>query len=210
MWERLDGDLDWLEALGAPVTERETHNPLTIGRRFDPAGLTGALGRAAGGARLGEPLRELPGDAPVVLATGGFAADARLVREHITAEPLLLRAAPWSTGDGLRLGLGAGGALSAGMGEFYGRAMPAPPARVQEQDFVALAQLYARHATVTNAQGERYAARTWSETDVVQWAARQPGAPRLVSRRGRGAWASRSASAPWPTWSPPPSARALP
>jgi len=174
LFERLDEDLDWLEARGAPVTERETGNPLTVGRRFDPRGVVKAL---AGDVRLSEPLRELP-DAPVVLATGGFAADRALVAEHITphAADLLLRASPWSTGDGLRLGLAAGAQLSAGMDEFYGRNMPVPPARVAESDFVALAQLYARHATVTNARGERFDPATWSEIDVVQWTARQPGA----------------------------------
>jgi len=62
------------------------------------------------------------------------------------------------------------------MDEFYGRAMPAPPARIEQRDFVGLAQLYARHATVTNVRGERHVATTWSEIDVVQWIARQPGA----------------------------------
>jgi succinate dehydrogenase/fumarate reductase flavoprotein subunit len=172
LFERLDEDLDWLEAQGAPVTERETGNPLTVGRRLDPRGIVEAL---AGEVRLSEPLNELP-DAPVVLATGGFAADRALVAEHITphAADLFLRASPWSTGDGLRLGLGAGAQLSAGMDEFYGRNMPFPPARVAESDFVALAQLYARHATVTNARGERFETATWSEIDVVQWTARQP------------------------------------
>jgi hypothetical protein len=54
--------------------------------------------------------------------------------------------------------------------------MPAPPARVDESGFVPLSQLYARFATVTNASGEQHAARTWSEIDVAQWTARQPGA----------------------------------
>src|SRR3954468_19335749 len=44
--ERLDDPLDWLESLGAPVVVRETGNPLTAGRRFDPRGLTNALVRA--------------------------------------------------------------------------------------------------------------------------------------------------------------------
>ena len=39
-----------------------------------------------------------------------------------------------------------------------------------------LAQLYATHATVRNAHGDVYEPRTWSEIDVVQWTARQPGA----------------------------------
>jgi len=178
VFDRLDEGLAWLEALGAPVTERGTGNERTTGVRFDTAGLTAALVRAAGGVRCGAPLRELPADAPVVLATGGFAASRALVREHVTpeADALLLRSTPWSEGDGLRLALAAGASTSAGMDEFYGRAMPAPPARIEQRDFVGLAQLYARHATVTNVRGERHVATTWSEIDVVQWIARQPGA----------------------------------
>jgi fumarate reductase flavoprotein subunit len=179
IFHRLDADLDWLASLGAPPLERETGNPATTGARFDTAALTRTLVGAAGGkVRLREPLRELPGSGPVVLATGGFQANRELVRRHITPEAgsLLLRATPWSTGDGLELGLEAGAATSAGLGEFYGRNMPAPPARIDERDFVRLAQLYACHATVRNPEGEVFETRTWSEIDVVQWTARQPGA----------------------------------
>ena len=178
VFDRLDADLAWAESLGARVIERTTGNPLTTGVRFDTSSLTAALVRAAGGVRLRKPLRALPERVPVVLATGGFAGDPGLVREHITpeADSLMLRAAPWSTGDGLRLGLAAGGAIGPGLDQFYGRNMPAPPARVGPDDFVALSQLYARHATVVNARGETHVARTWSEIDVVQWTARQPGA----------------------------------
>ena len=176
VWERLDAGLAWLEELGAPVVARETGNPLTTGRRFDPAGLTRALAARAGEIRLEEPLRELPPDVPVVLATGGFHADQGLVREHVTphAAELVLRGNPWSTGDGLRLGLERGGALTAGMDEFWGRNMPAPPARIGPDDFRSLGQSYARHATVTNVGGDVYRPRTWSEIDVAQWTARQP------------------------------------
>jgi fumarate reductase flavoprotein subunit len=179
LFDRLDGDLDWLESLEAPATERETGNPVTTGRRFEPYGLTQALLAAAGGdVRLGEPLVGLPVETPVVLATGGFQANRDLVHRYITpeADSLVLRAAPWSTGDGLRLGLAAGAATSAGLDEFYGRNMPAPPATIEEDGFVPLAQLFARYATVRNARGEVFETRTWSEIDVVQWTARQPGA----------------------------------
>ena len=86
MFDRLDGDLAWLEALGARPAARETGNPLTTGARFDTRALTAALARAAGGeVRLGEPLRELPGDAA---GRAGDAAASRptatLVREHVT------------------------------------------------------------------------------------------------------------------------------
>ena len=179
VFERLDRGLRWLESLGAPVVERGTGNPLTTGVRLDPAGIVAVLLEAAGPVRLGEPLREPPDDGtPLVLATGGFQSDRELLREHVTAEAgeLMLRAAPGSTGDGLRIGLASGAVLSEGMDEIYGRNMPAPPARVEEHDFARLAQLYARHAEVSNGRGERYEARTWSEVDVVQWTARQPGA----------------------------------
>jgi fumarate reductase flavoprotein subunit len=174
--ERLDDALDWLEGLGAPVEERDTGNPLTVGRRFHPRGLTELLVARAGPVRLCEPLRELPEGVPLVLATGGFQGDRSLVREHVTpeADHLVLRANPWSCGDGLRLGLAAGASTSEGMGEFYGRNMPAPPATVSPQDFVRLAQLYAHHARVENERGERFDTRTWSEIDAVQWTARQP------------------------------------
>jgi succinate dehydrogenase/fumarate reductase flavoprotein subunit len=176
--ERLDAALDWLEGLGAPVEERETGNPLTVGRRFNPRALTELLVARGGPVRICDPLLELPRGVPVVLASGGFQGDRSLVREHVTpeADRLMLRANRWSRGDGLRMGLGAGASLSNGMGEFYGRNMPAPPASVPEEDYVRLAQLYARHATVESATGERFETRTWSEIDVVQWTARQPGA----------------------------------
>jgi fumarate reductase flavoprotein subunit len=184
LFERLDADLRWLKTIGAPVTERGTGNPLTTGLRFDPPGLTEALVAAAGGLGThdgsgivaGSALREPPGGAPLILATGGFAADRGLLRRHVTTEAdhVLLRTAPGSTGDGLRLGLEAGAATSPGLDEVYARAMPAPPAHVAPEDFVRLAQLYSRHAEVVNERGECFEAATWSEIDAAQWMARQP------------------------------------
>jgi succinate dehydrogenase/fumarate reductase flavoprotein subunit len=176
--ERLDDDLAWLERKGARVLERTTGNPRTTGVRFDTHSLTEALAREAGELRLGEPLRELPTRGRVVLATGGFQANRDVVRERITpeADALFLRATPWSSGDGLALGQAAGALITAGMDEFYGRNMPAPPAHVTETQFVSQAQLYAHHAVVEDAAGEVYAPHTWSEIDVVQWTARRPGA----------------------------------
>ena len=87
--ERLDEALDWLERTAVAPVERETGNPRTAGRRFDPRSLTEALVRASGDVSLSHPLEELP-EEPVVLSTGGYAA--RFAREH----GLPLRAAPWS------------------------------------------------------------------------------------------------------------------
>ena len=47
VWERLDEAIEWLESLGAPVVAGETGNPRTVGKRFEPCGLTDVLVRAA-------------------------------------------------------------------------------------------------------------------------------------------------------------------
>jgi fumarate reductase flavoprotein subunit len=175
VWEGLDDDLDWLESLGAPVVVRETGNPLTTGIGLDSRKLTATLASRAGDLRLREPLTELPEGVPVILATGGFQGNPELVRRHITAEApnLVLRANPWSAGDGLRLALAHGAEPSAGLDEFYGRNLAAAP-QISSGGFVPLAQVYAKFARVENLRGERYEPRTWSEIDVVQWTARQP------------------------------------
>jgi succinate dehydrogenase/fumarate reductase flavoprotein subunit len=173
--EQLDEGLDWLESLGAVVTDPATGNPLTVGRRFDTDSICRALAHDLD-IRTCAPLTSAP-DAPCILATGGFQADAWLVREWITAEPLALRSNASSKGDGLRLGLEAGGVYSAGMDQFYGRAMPAVSS-LDPGEWVQAAQLYARHAVVIeNASGWPYPGEIdWSELRVVQWIARQPGA----------------------------------
>jgi succinate dehydrogenase/fumarate reductase flavoprotein subunit len=173
VWERLDDDLAWLESLGAPVVRRETGNPLTTGVRFDPRGLTETLAKRAWDLRLLEPLTELS-DTTTILATGGFQGSSGLVRSYITAEApnLVLRANPWSVGDGLRLALGRRAELTSGMDEFYGRNLAAAR-EISAEQFVPLAQVYARYARVENLNGEEFEPRTWSDIDVVQWTARQ-------------------------------------
>ena len=173
--EQLDQDLDWLVGLGAVVTDDSTGNPLTVGRRFDTGSLVESLS-AGLDIRLGSPLASIP-DGPCILATGGFQADSWLVREWISAEPLMLRSNDGSCGDGLRLGLSAGGVYSAGMDQFYGRAMPAVEL-LDPLEWVQAAQLFARHAVaIENASGWRFEGEIdWSELRVVQWIARQRGA----------------------------------
>ena len=172
VWDQLDDGIAWLESIGAPVVQHETGNPRTIGKRFDPRGLTDTLVRAAGGVRLGEPAAE-----PTILATGGFQGNGELVAAHIhPAGSLRLRANPWSSGDGMRYALERGAELSAGLEEFYGRNMP--DTDFSEEQFVGLAQLYGQAARVYNARGEEFfeGEVSWSENDLVQATARQPGA----------------------------------
>ncbi|MDP8940014.1 MAG: FAD-dependent oxidoreductase [Actinomycetota bacterium] len=199
--ERLPESLEWLERRGAPVRTRETGNPLTFGARLDPEltvaalaeGITTADGRILlerslhglmanegriSGAMVGGDGRTEVADA-VVLASGGFAGNPELVRRYIIrgAGRMRLRAHPWSTGDGFLAALEAGALPSAGLDEFYGRNLPAPPADFSPEEFVEASQLYGRYAVAINRNGERYAdeAADWSETALVRATARQPG-----------------------------------
>ena len=88
-----------------------------------------------------------------------------------------LRAHPWSTGDGFLAALEVGALESAGLDEFYGRNLPAPPANFSPEEFVEVSQLYGHYAVAINQNGERYAdeAADWSETALVRATARQPG-----------------------------------
>ncbi len=179
VYERLDDALEWLRLLGAPVLWEETGNPLTIGKRFDTRGLTETLVRKGGDLRLGDGdvhHHHASTDA-TILCTGGFQGSSDLVREHIApAADLPLRANSVSAGDGLRHGLEAGAALSAGMDEFYGRNMPDAP--FTEDEFVSLSQLYARWATIVDRDGHEisFDMDDWSETRLVQETAHRPGA----------------------------------
>jgi succinate dehydrogenase/fumarate reductase flavoprotein subunit len=152
--DELDGALDWLESLGVQPVAAETGNPRTVGRRYDPRALTDALVRVAGDVRLRTPFAEAQ-----VLATGGFAA--RLACE----QDLLLRASPWSEGDGLAYGLAHGASVSEGMDEYYGRAMPG---EVPEDEFVPASQFFARHALVLDEEGNDLGEAAWHESDIVQ------------------------------------------
>lgn len=170
--EQLDEAIDWLESLGAPVVEHETGNPRTVGKRFDPPGLTQTLVHVIGdgSVRLSER-GQTPLQKANILCTGGF--PVRLARER----GLLLRANPWSEGDGLDFALTRGGQTVGDLDEFYGRAMPAVE-QVAEADFVRLAQLYGRHAVVTaHDMSERFEGEPdWSETALVQTIADWPDA----------------------------------
>jgi fumarate reductase flavoprotein subunit len=200
--ERLGSGLTWLEGAGGVLLASETGNPLTFGARFDPARTVSALvdrlvatggemltetaletlledteGRVAG-VRVSSSGETQAADA-VILASGGFAGDPEMVGRHIIggADRMRVRAHPRSTGDGFRAALRKGALASAGLDEFYGRNLPAPPADFPPERFVEVSQLYGRYAVAVNASGERYAdeGADWSETALTQATAHQPG-----------------------------------
>jgi fumarate reductase flavoprotein subunit len=162
IWERLDDAIDWLVALGAEPVWQDTENHRTTGKRFDPRALTTLLARPLGDSiELGTPL-PLEAEPPVVLCCGGFGK--RLAEER----GLMLRASPWSDGAALDYALPRGATTTAGMDQFYGRVMPAPPARIPETEFVPLTQLYGREAQVLTDDGRDItpAHVAWHENDM--------------------------------------------
>ena len=175
VFELLDDAIEWLVGLGAEAVWEETGNPLTVGKRFDPRALTETLARHAGVLELES---QGIGAGPTVLCTGGFAASSELVTRYVApAASLRLRASPWSTGDGLTHAVERGGALSAGLDEFYGRNMPDAP--WDESELVTASQLYGRFARIFDADGTEFFQAddvSWSETNVVQATAKRPGA----------------------------------
>src|SRR5215207_6863296 len=189
--ERLESDLTWLEGAGGALLARETGNPLTFGARFDPERTVSALVdriEASGGEILADTAFEtLLDDAAgrvkgvrvsssgekhaadaAILASGGFAGDPEMVGRHIIGGPgrMRVRAHPRSTGDGFRAALQKGALASAGLDEFYGRNLPAPPAEFPPERFVEVSQLYGRYAD----EGA-----DWSETALTRATAHQPG-----------------------------------
>jgi hypothetical protein len=159
VWERLDDGLSWLVSLGAEPVWQDTENARTTGKRFDPRALTALLARDV---ELETPLPD-DVDGPVVLATGGW---GKALAEQLG---LLLRANAWSDGAGIAYATARGAGVTGGA-EFYGRALPAPPARIREEDFVPLSQLYGTWARVYTEEGREITPSSvaWHESDLAQ------------------------------------------
>ena len=200
VWERFDDAIAWLErTAGVGPVWQDTNNPSTTGRRYEPKALVNALVAKSTQPRLSVSatgdVDVHPHHPPLILATGGF--PVRLARDH----GLLARSNPWSEGDGLDAAVEAGAATSGDLSEFYGRVMPAPPARVEPDDYVRLAQLWGGRARVVDDEDREIGDRppAWHESDLAQAIARAGGTawlvldtdasddPRLVAARDAGA-----------------------
>jgi len=97
-----------------------------------------------------------------LLATGGFAGDPELRGEHIhpLARDLPLRANPYSTGDGLRLGLAAGAAFAGENAGFYGHLVPSHTGYGDPSLFVSQTFYHSEHGILLNLRGERFCDET--------------------------------------------------
>jgi succinate dehydrogenase/fumarate reductase flavoprotein subunit len=117
-----------------------------------------------------------------LLATGGFQADRGLRADHIhpQARGIELRSNPNSTGDGLRLGLAAGGVFGKPGAGFYGHLVPAGVPLADPALYTELALYYSEHGMLFNVNGERFADETVGDHLTNMALLGQPGARGLL------------------------------
>lgn len=181
----------WHGQMGFGVAHRiDIHTLLDIWReRIESAGGTILMETAArelltdGGAVTGAAVSGPDGDqrvdaAATVLATGGFQGDGERVRALIGAgaEELIVRSNPYSTGDGLRLGLAAGGSLSGSLDTFYGHLLPTPIDHLAPDGFLPLTQYHSHACVLVNRFGRRFVDESRGDEVSNQFTLRQPGA----------------------------------
>jgi fumarate reductase flavoprotein subunit len=160
--------------------------------------LVDSLGAAGGELMLETPMREVLTDergdvtgvraqdangdpftvraTSVVLATGGYVANERLVEENFfteNSEDVWLRASKWCTGDGVLAAEDVGAKRSKANNEFYGKSMIAPPADFTPHEYPDVTAYYGPFAVALNRRGERFADESLSihEKSVVREAA---------------------------------------
>lgn len=113
----------------------------------------------------------------VILATGGFQGNERLLQRYVTdhTERLWLRANPWSTGDGFTAASDVGAKATNGLGTFYGHSLPAAPAEVKPTELTEATQYYGPWTVALNSDGNRFVDESLStlEETLVQAIARR-------------------------------------
>lgn len=181
-----DEAMDWVRSLGVHVAEPVVVLGYGRGSQTDVASYLLACERLVrdrgellvrctaerllveGGVVVGAELRTRSGERRVVrarstlLATGGFGGDPDLRAEYIhpLAGDLPLRANVYSTGDGLRLGQAAGGAVGLPNAGFYGHLIPSRLSYKNPAEFVELTFYHSEHGVLLNLGGQRFCDET--------------------------------------------------
>ncbi|MDE3100693.1 MAG: FAD-binding protein [Chloroflexota bacterium] len=131
-----------------------------------------------------------------VLATGGFAASAEMRATYINrnAARMLVRSHPYNRGDGIRLGLEAGAAISPHTDGFYGHLISSPVNRWSPTEFARLSQYQSNFGILVNVFGERFTDESLGDIYNTQALVRQPGlrAACIVDQRIRRTYMSTS------------------
>lgn len=118
----------------------------------------------------------------VVLATGGYANDPELLKQHVggLTDRLLARANPHSVGDGLRMALIAGAAIGRHGGGFYGHLVGKPAVGWSEPHFLSLTQYHSDRCVLVNLLGRRFVDEARGDAINNQETLRQPDATAIL------------------------------
>ena len=127
-----------------------------------------------------------------LLATGGFGGDPdeRARRIHPLARDLPLRANPYSTGDGLRLGLAVGAAFVGDNAGFYGHLVPSRTGYGDPSEYVSQTFYHSEHGILLNLGGGRFCDETIGDHLNALAVLEQPEARALLicDERVHGEW----------------------
>lgn len=202
VFDMFDEAVAWLRSTGVAVADVSYHLHYGKGYDFDVVGyidhcrravehaggmvIRGASadrlivesGRVAGAVvidRDGETIVRAPW---TLLATGGFAGNPQLLEcfVHRRAVAALARSNPNSTGDGLRLGLAAGAALSPFMKGFYGHVIQSPVHVWGPREFRAYTQGGSIKGIMINRNGIRFCDESLGDHQNAQRILEQPDA----------------------------------
>lgn len=181
-FEPLSDALEWLEGKGANIKDLR-HEYTGSGKQIDPPDFidrmvdrietdggeilletplseirTDEEGKVAGAVAEG-PDRKIDIEADsVILATGGFGGNERLVEQFITrnSEKFVLRADPWSTGDGFLAARDLDAKTTTGLSKFDGHSMLAPPATFSPEEYMDATQYYGPRSIAVDQRGQRF------------------------------------------------------
>ena len=206
VFERFESTAEWLRSTGVSVDPESRHLHYGRGYNFDVVGYIaacrmlieqhgGVIARGAfvsdllvdNGRVIGARVMDRDGETTVhaqgiLLATGGFSASPQLLRcfVHYNGEKALARSNPHSIGDGIRLGLAAGGSLSPNMGGFYGHVMQSPVLKWGPREFRAYTQGGSIKGILINKQGERFCDESLGDHQNAQRVLEQTDAKALL------------------------------
>ncbi|WP_435335799.1 FAD-dependent oxidoreductase [Haloarchaeobius sp. TZWWS8] len=182
VYEPLSKGIDWLESHGVTVKEL-MHEYSGTGKQIDPVDfiehMVGVIEEQGGELRLETPLSSLRmGDdnsiagvvaegpdarfeieaRSVILATGGYGGNERLIEQYITdnADKFVLRSDPWSTGGGFLAAQDVGAKTTTGLSKFDGHSMLAPPASYTPDEYMEATQYYGPKAIAVDRRGRRF------------------------------------------------------
>ncbi|MBY0511145.1 MAG: FAD-dependent oxidoreductase [Rhodospirillaceae bacterium] len=206
VFDRFESTAAWLRSTGITVEPESRHLHYGRGYNFDVVGYIAAcrmlveghggyiirgafvteLIKRSGcvvGARVADRDGITTVHAPaVLLASGGFSASPELLRSfvHFNADKALARSNQYSVGDGMRLGLAAGGSLSANMGGFYGHVMQSPVLKWGPREYRAYTQGGSIKGLLLNQSGQRFCDESLGDHQNAQRILEQPNAKVLL------------------------------